>query len=142
VNQTRPIRMIALLAALSAALAVCATPQVEPGFSRLGETLELDYGAITRVGTEGLLIAFREVPHDSRCPSNVQCVWSGDAIVRLEARMPDGVWSPLDLHTHVAPFEAEFGDYVIELHGLMPYPREGLPMRVRDYRAALRVRAR
>jgi hypothetical protein len=120
----------------------CVAQQVEPSFARLGETIELGLGKVTRIGDEGLMLAFRQVPQDSRCPSNVTCVWTGDATVRLDAKLGNSGWTALDVHTHVPPHDAEYGDYVVELHGLLPWPREGLPTLERDYRVTLRVRRR
>jgi hypothetical protein len=133
---------MALLPTAALILSACYGSPTEPTFSQLDDALELRVGVAVHVGTEGLLLAFRAVPRDSRCPADAVCVWEGDATVRLEAKLPDGAWSRIDLHTALEPRVAEFGPYAIELLGLLPQPHSTRPVRDRDYRASVRVRRR
>lgn len=80
---------------------------------RIGQTAMLE---------DQLMIAFRRVSGDSRCPSDVQCVWSGDATVHLDITIARMAWTPRDLHTHVDPRATVFRDYHIEVSDLLPYP--------------------
>jgi hypothetical protein len=140
---TAPLSRTALLgtALLGAALLLpaCGQTHVEPSYSRLGERIELRVGETTRVGLDGLQLTFRGVSADSRCPSDVQCVWAGDATVNLAARGGGGDWTPLVLHTGVEPRSADYGEWVIELEALEPQPRGARTPRPGEYRVTVRV---
>ncbi|HUM70447.1 MAG TPA: hypothetical protein PLK31_16565, partial [Chloroflexota bacterium] len=45
----------------------------------LNEPFALAGGAETMVGTEGLTLYFESVLEDSRCPTQVNCFWTGQA---------------------------------------------------------------
>lgn len=58
--------------------ASCAGTAVEP---QLGENVEVKYGASVRIPGDTAHAQFTEVTSDSRCPTNAQCVWAGEATV-------------------------------------------------------------
>jgi hypothetical protein len=86
-----------------------------------------------------LMIAFRRVSQDSRCASDVQCVWSGDATVHLDVTIARMAWSARDVHTHVDPRTVEIRDYEIRLVDLAPYPVSTRAIAPGDYIATLEV---
>lgn len=49
-------------------------------------TLKLDLGARTEL-SDGSQLTYLELVNDSRCPPNVQCVWAGNAEIRMR-------WAP------------------------------------------------
>lgn len=59
----------------------------------LGELFSLTPGKIAVV--DGVQITFVRVGQDSRCPPDVQCIWAGDAEVKLSVAGDD-----VTLHTH------------------------------------------
>lgn len=79
------MRSLVLLLMLSCAASTPTTP--------LGETFTLTPGKSVTV--DGLQITFVAVGQDSRCPPDVQCIWEGDAEVRLRVGTED-----VTLHTH------------------------------------------
>jgi len=104
-----------------------------------GQTFELRPGQTARVGTRGLVIGFRGVSRESRCPTDVQCVWQGDAEVNVQAAINRMAWTDLTLHTGVEPRTAQFGEYKITLIGLAPHPRATEKIPAQNYVATLKV---
>ena len=104
-----------------------------------GATFELKAGQVARVGTAGVLIGFRGVAADSRCPSDVTCVWQGDAELRVHATVGRRAWTPFALHTTLDPRAATFEGYTITIVALAPTPLEGRQIPAGDYIATLRV---
>lgn len=88
----------------------------------LGQTFTLGEGETVVVG-DALTLRFAAVTEDSRCPTDVQCVWEGNAAVRVEASMAADLPMPLCLNTN-AGFDtmATYDNYTIELVDLRPYP--------------------
>ena len=97
------------------------------------------WGAIA--GT-ALRVGFTGVTSDSRCPSNVQCVWEGDAAVALRASL-SGTETPVTLHTSGAAdaaTTAHVGGYVLSIADVQPAPVAGQTIAANAYRVKLLVR--
>lgn len=107
--------------------------------SEVGQTFELRVGQTARVGSGGLLIGFRGVAADSRCPVNVTCVWAGDAELRIQATIGRMAWTSLALHTGVEPRSARFREHTVTVVGLRPDPRANEDISTRNYVVTLRV---
>jgi hypothetical protein len=89
-----------------------------------------------------LRIRFNGVSDDSRCPSDVQCVWAGNAVVRLSLTSTGNPDSNAALNITLDPKFADSAGYRVTLVGLKPYPRSGSPISAGDYVATLRVERR
>jgi len=113
----------------------------------LNQAFTLAGGQEALIPSEKLRLRFAEVPEDSRCPTQVDCVWTGQARIAISVH-PDG--SPAtdaEFNTNPAPGQtvkvAEVGPYSIELQSLDPYPQTpDDPIAFDDYRATLMVRKR
>jgi hypothetical protein len=124
----------------------------EPARADVAE-FNLDEAFILAGGQDGLIpseklrLRFAEVLEDSRCPTQVECFWTGQARIAIAVH-PDGSGSTtVEFNTNPAPGEtvklAEVGRYSIELQSLDPYPQTpGDPIAFDDYRAKLVVRKR
>jgi hypothetical protein len=98
------------------------------------------------ISTEKLRVEFTDVLEDSRCPTQVECFWTGQARVAI-AVQPDGsAPTTVEFNTNPAPGqtvkEATVGPYSVELQSLDPYPQSPEPIAFEDYRATLLVRKR
>lgn len=106
--------------------------------ARSGREFRLRLGAIARLDGD-LLVAFRGVPSDSRCPIDAVCVWQGDAEVQLDVAVGRGNWTRLTLHTGVEPHEAVFNGRTIRLIAVEPANRASEPTDPTTYVVRLRV---
>lgn len=105
----------------------------------IGETFQLSPGEVASVENGDLLIAFRSVGQDSRCPSDVTCVWAGDAEIHLGTAREGGPWSWSVLHTTIEPMSLQVEGFVLEVVGLDPVPVSTAPIPQSAYRVSLRV---
>jgi hypothetical protein len=109
----------------------------------LDELFSLGGGETAVLDTGDLQIHFTEVPEDSRCPTEVNCFWSGRALVVITAQQ--GRESVLlEFDTNPAPGETADSlpafDYMVQLEQLDPYPKNPEnPIIFTDYRAQLVV---
>ena len=82
-------------------------------------------------------ISFTDVPEDSRCPVNAQCVWAGNAITRLNYY--DGsIMHELELHTH--PYyrnDTIVRGLYFKMIELLPYPFAGKETNPDDFMASI-----
>ena len=89
----------------------------------------------------GLTVTFEAVVSDSRCPTGVNCVWEGDAEVRVRIDATNVKPSTYTLHTSErSPRQISHGDVEVGLVSLVPHPTTDGPPRAADYRATLSVR--
>lgn len=124
-------------------LAMACGSAVEP---ELGEEFTLHVGDYAVVTDVGLWITVAGVSDDSRCPRLVECVWAGDAAVRIEtAPLPAGtdLNAQADtLHTNLEPKVLYLDSAVLTLVRLDPYPESPGSIPQRDYAATFVVERR
>ena len=107
--------------------------------TEVGQTFDLRVGQTARVGSGQLLVGFRGVAADSRCPVNVQCVWAGDAEIRLQVTVARMAWTDHTLHTGVEPRSLRFRENTITVVGLKPETRSGSTIPKENYVVTLKV---
>lgn len=124
--------------AMLAIVAGCATVETAV-VADPGVTFSLAAGKTAAVNGNNARITFNRVTEDSRCPTDVVCVWAGDARIELTISR-DG--SPVDTKvvSVTAPNnEVVSGDLRIRFVGLAPAPRSSEPTSSRAYVAQLVV---
>jgi hypothetical protein len=113
-------------------------PRASPGVASLGQPFVLHMGD-SAVLEGGIRLMFASVMEDSRCPTDVQCVWEGNAEIAIEVGTADEPAVRLSLNTNPGfATEATFRSYTISLIDLQPYPSTA-PKTVEPYRASLVV---
>ncbi len=131
--------LIPLLLALAAASCVQSTLLESLVHAPLDAVFTLQVGQQAVIKDTPLQLRFVSVPEDSRCPVEVDCVWAGDARVRLLVSFADSAEKTLDLHSFLEPrFEFVRG-YRITLERLEPAPRSEARIPQERYAADLRV---
>lgn len=145
----QPFVFAAVALAVSLGLGVAAAPRGDvslPEASPVASDIpaSLDRPFVLQVGGSatlegGLWITFGSVMEDSRCPTDVQCVWEGNAEIAIEVGTADEPAVLLRLNTNTGfATEATFRSYTISLIDLQPYPSTA-PKTVEPYRASLVV---
>jgi hypothetical protein len=81
-------------------------------------------------------VKFIEVVEDGRCPSDVRCVWAGNAKIKLHFSKGSDK-EEVELNTTIKPRTIEFGGYRFKLTGLAPYPRSNVRINRLGYVATL-----
>lgn len=105
---------------------------------RLDQSFELAPGQSVAIAATDLIVTFREVVSDSRCPATAVCVWAGNGEVELAVRRGGTGDIAHILGTPSGPLEVVVGEYRIRVLGLDPYPL-GTPIPEEDYRLRLSV---
>jgi hypothetical protein len=113
--------------------------------AELNEEFSLRVNQTAYIESEDLLIKFTEVAQDSRCASDVQCVWAGIASIKVKGfknNQDTGGFMHLVLTTQTR--KANFSDldgneYSIELVKLDPYPVSTKSIKLDEYVATLKI---
>lgn len=107
---------------------------------KLGEEFKLGIGKSAAVKGEGLEIEFVSVAEDSRCPQGVDCIWEGNAKLRLRLKRARRPAAEIELNTNIEPQRCAALGYEIRLTNLSPYPKANQPVDKKSYVASLEVR--
>jgi hypothetical protein len=120
--------------------AACITAPAASQSQPLGRNFDVRVGQIVQIAGEMLTVTFERVAEDSRCPTNVKCVWEGDAVVRVALQGQNAERGTLDLHTQAAAKrEADFQKYRLRLVQLVPWPKDSGGIPAETYIATLVV---
>ncbi len=106
-------------------------PRVAPG-----QSVSLKVGEAAQSADGSLRFGFEAVTADSRCPRNVQCVWAGDATVRIWLQRGSAAREWRDLHSNTGSTR-EGPDPGLRLERLEPVPVAGQELPPRHYIATL-----
>ena len=98
------------------------------------QEFELGPGQSALLGTEPLKVFFEAVTADSRCPPEVQCVWEGDAVAKVQVSLGKQAPTTYELHTNNGfPTTATHGGYRIRLTAVAPGPHNGVTIEPGSY---------
>ncbi len=107
---------------------------------------EIEHYAQTYVGEafnfSGKTIRFKEVVTDSRCPSDVTCVWAGEAKILIEIFKNGNLVGEEIISTRSQNFSlSKFfkGDFSINAIELLPYPKTSRQIKALDYQLQFKV---
>ena len=90
------------------------------------------------VPSAGFKIKFVEMVEDSRCPAGTNCVWAGNAKVKIEVR-GKGSARTFELNSTSEPTVVVFSGYEIKLLGLTPKPAANVRINPDKYLATFEV---
>jgi hypothetical protein len=74
--------------------------------------------------------------NDSRCPSDVVCIWAGKADVKIKVESP--VPGTITLSTYDNPVDT-VGNYSFKIIDVLPYPISTKTIRLEDYIVMLKI---
>jgi hypothetical protein len=106
---------------------------------RLGQEFDLKINQEAMIEGEAMAVVFESVLEDSRCPEGVDCIWSGNAKIRLRSGKQKQTPAAVELNTHVGSKSSSYLNYEISLVALKPRPKADKPIQPNEYRATLIV---
>ena len=112
----------------------CVAGPDRPAPIEAGQAFSLRVGETAQTGDGAFRVEFETVSADSRCPKGVQCVWAGDATVRIWLQRRGGAREGRELHA--ATGAANGGNAAspeLRLVRLDPTPVTGKVIAQRDY---------
>jgi hypothetical protein len=124
----------AIIAALSSCAAMEPTVAAEPGVA-----FSLPIGKTAAINGNGTRLTFRLVREDSRCPTDVTCIWAGDAKIDVTISRNGSSDDTRILSLTPPNNEVSSGDLQIRFVGLTPIPRQADGNAPRAYVAQLVV---
>lgn len=86
----------------------------------------------------GYTVAFVELIEDSRCPVDVECIWAGNARIKIRVTK-NGRSKLFDLNTMERDAVPEYGGYRFRLTALMPELRSNVRINRNAYEATIEM---
>ena len=123
-----------LLAMCGVALAACSGGDSDSIEATLGAPLQLAPGQAA-VLSDGLEVQFAGIAADSRCPSDVTCVWAGEVVTRLAVRHERRT----SQHEVREMASAPIGGYSVTVLQVLPARSTSQPIAPADYRVTLKI---
>lgn len=127
--------------AMALLMSSCMTPSgVTPVIHvQPGRQFNLAVGQEAQIQGTAVSIRFSGVGEDSRCGTDVQCIWAGNAVVRLTLSSSAATPSESSVNTGLEPRQTPYAGYTIRLVALNPAPKSGRAIPQTEYVATLEV---
>ncbi len=84
-------------------------------------------------------VKFVSLVEDSRCPEDVQCVWAGNAKIKVFISRGNGAGETFEMNTNLGARGATFGEYAINLTDLTPTPKSNVRLNKNSYTATFTI---
>ncbi len=130
--------MRAMTVVLFAATLTCCMPEdllFDLPIAQVPGEVVLGPGDVVNLPDQGYVLTFKEITQDSRCPTTAECIWAGDAGVRLNVQGTEA--KDCTLHTTLEPKAITLQRLGIALRQVAPYPELGKHIDSLDYRVTL-----
>lgn len=86
-----------------------------------------------------LTIAFVSLVEDSRCPVGTDCIWAGNAKIKVKVSQRGGASKIFEMNTNVGPKGDIFEGYAINLVELTPVPQSNVKIDQNSYEAVFSI---
>ncbi|MCF6331820.1 MAG: hypothetical protein L3J11_00935 [Draconibacterium sp.] len=103
---------------------------------KVGIAEKFQQGEMNQSDDNSLKFSITEI-NDSRCPSDVICVWQGEADVKIEFELPQTGFVVLSTYDNLID---TFGTYSFELIDVLPYPISTKTIKLEDYDVTLKIK--
>lgn len=91
------------------------------------------------VTKDKLTIKFVALVEDSRCPTDTNCVWAGNAKIKIQIGKGKGAAKTFELNTNLEPQTVSFAGYEIKLVNLTPQPASNIRINRNGYMATFAI---
>ena len=108
-------------------------------FASDSETIALKVGQQKLAGKGAVVVKFLSVEEDSRCPVGVQCVWAGNAKIKVKIGFAGGDSKVVEMNTGVGPKGDQLSGWAINLTSLTPLPPKNAKTRAPRYTATFTI---
>lgn len=90
--------------------------------------------------TDKIKIKFLSLVEDSRCPTDANCVWAGNAKIKVLITNRRGKSETFEINTNTGAKGAVFGGWAINLVSLSPAPKTNIRINRNGYTATFEIK--
>lgn len=107
--------------------------------ARSNQEIKVQVNKQKSINKNDLTVKFVSVLEDSRCAEGTNCVWAGNAKIKLKLKKKNGAWKTFELNTNIEEKELKFGGYTIKISELTPTPAVNVRINPNGYVATFSV---
>ncbi len=89
--------------------------------------------------TSGITVKFVELVEDSRCPEGVNCIWAGNAKVKISVSKNGANGQTIELNTNLQPRSVVYEGLTITLSDVTPHPKNNIKINRSEIAATLNI---
>ncbi len=112
---------------------------IQVSFAQAQNQMQLRVGQQKSMANGKVRVKFISVMEDSRCPADVDCVWAGNAKVKIQVWVRGGETKIFELGTNGGEKAGQADAYRVELVSLTPARHSKKKIRRNDYRATFSI---
>ena len=105
----------------------------------LDQDVVLTPGNVVAIANSDVRLSFDRVSADSRCPTDVVCVWAGNATAHIRVTNNGEVPREFAINSTTAPRDAAFDGFQLKFVSLSPVPVSTVRIDPKDYRLTVRL---
>lgn len=102
------------------------------------EEVKIRFGEQKAVTKDKIKIKFVSLVEDSRCPEGADCIWAGNAKIKIEISCSNRT-ETFEINTNLGVKGASFDGYAINLTSLTPAPKVDVQVAESDYFATFEI---
>jgi hypothetical protein len=112
---------------------------IQVSLAQAQSQMQLRVGQQKSISNGKVRVKFISVTEDSRCPADVDCVWAGNAKVKIQVWVRGGETKIFELNTNGGEKAGTADAYRVQLESLTPARHSKRKIRQNDYRAAFSI---
>jgi hypothetical protein len=112
---------------------------LQVSFAQAQGQMQLRAGQQKSMANGKVRVKFISVTEDSRCPADVDCVWAGNAKVKVQVWVRGGETKVFEFNTNTREKAGQADAYRVELVSLTPARHSKRKIRQNDYRATFSI---
>ncbi|MCK9279561.1 MAG: hypothetical protein M0P71_02975 [Melioribacteraceae bacterium] len=119
---------------------ISSTGDIEKDLSKASDSLviNLKYGEEVHLSNY-LSLKFDDLLEESRCPIDFNCIWAGNAKIRMYIKEGNG-GKNFELNTGAGVTHDVYGKYDFRIEELTPYPESTIPLNKYSYEATIVIK--
>jgi len=106
--------------------------------AQTGEQQKVQINKQKKFSKSNLTVRFVSLIEDSRCPKGANCVWAGNAKIKIEVGN-GGKKETFEVNTNLGPKGSTYNGYSIELISLTPVPKQNIRINRNGYVATFAI---
>jgi len=108
--------------------------------ARNPETIVVKGGQHRSAAKGEVIVKFVSVTEDSRCPTDTNCIWAGNATVQVKISNRHGGSKTFVMNTNTGPKGDQFNGWAIYLTSLTTEPKSGRKIGLKSYVATFEIK--
>jgi len=107
--------------------------------AQTGQTVKVKVGKQKKESSSQLTVKFLSLVEDSRCAKGTNCVWEGNAKIKVSVKQGSDAAEIFEMNTNLGAKGASYGPYAIYLTNLTPTPNANTRINRNAYTATFSI---